>query len=331
MVESQGAHNWGNPGHTQAHHHLGAPRHGTQRRHEFCPLPPRSQPCRVVAAQGRMCLVTPVDPALDRGDGPLVFGTDETLERRRGSRIKAKGIYRGALRSSASQFVKASGLRWISLILLTAILWADRTWALPVLTALAPSERYYQQLGRTHKKLTDWARQLIVQPRRWLPNRPLVIVADSSYAALDLLAFCQSMTRPVTFITRLRLDAALYEPVPPRLPGQMGRPRLKEERLPALRELLECPDAGWTTMPVAWFDGAIRTVEVVSQFSGLVSRGQATGAHPLGPHSRPPTPVRLPSAAVYRYRDQSGPDHRVVRAALADRGDVSGDPRPFRE
>ena len=217
---------------------------------------------------------------LDGGDGPLVFGIDETLERRRGRRIKAKGIYRDAVRSSASHFVKASGLRWVSLMLLTTIPWADRTWALPVLTALAPSERYYQQLGRTHKKLTDWARQMIVQLRRWLPNRPLVIVADSSYAALDLLSFCQSMTRPVTFITRLRLDAALYEPAPPRLPGQMGRPRLKGERLPALRELLECSDAGWTTMSVAWYDGAIRTVEVVSQTAVWYHAG------------KPPVPIR---------------------------------------
>ena len=114
---------------------------------------------------------------------------------------------------------------------LAPIPWADRTWALQVLTAQAPSERYYQQLGRTHKKLTDWARQMIVQLRRWLPHRTLVFVADSSYAVLDLLHFCQSMTRPVTFITRLSLDAALYEPAPPRLPGQMGRPRLKGQRL----------------------------------------------------------------------------------------------------
>jgi hypothetical protein len=202
---------------------------------------------------------------LDGGDSPLVFGIDETLERRRGSRIKAKGIYRDAVRSSGSHFVKASGLRWISLMLLTNIPWAHRTWALPVLTALAPSERYCHQMGRTHKRLIDWARQMIIQVRRWLPNRPVVMVADSSYAALDLLAFCQSMTRPVTFITRLRLDAALYEPAPPRLPGQMGRPRLKGRRLPTLAELLECPEIGWTVMSVAWYDGATRVVEVVSQ------------------------------------------------------------------
>ena len=50
---------------------------------------------------------------LDRGDGPLIFGIDETLERRRGPRIKARGIYRDAVRSSRQQLVKASGLRWI--------------------------------------------------------------------------------------------------------------------------------------------------------------------------------------------------------------------------
>ena len=202
---------------------------------------------------------------LDGGDSPLVFGIDETLERRRGSRFKAKGIYRDAVRSSGSHFVKASVLRWISLMLLTNIPWAHRTWALPVLTALAPSERYCQQMGRTHKRLIDWARQMIIQARRWVPNRPVVMVADSSYAALDLLAFCQSMTRPVTFITRLRPDAVLYEPAPPRLPGQMGRPRLKGRRLPTLAELLECPEIGWTAMSVAWYDGATRVVEVVSQ------------------------------------------------------------------
>ena len=105
---------------------------------------------------------------LDQGDGPLVFGIDETLERRRGRRIKAKGIYRDAVRSSASHFVKASGLRWISLMWLTPIPWADRTWALPVLTALAPSERYCQQMGRTHKKITVAAH--LLQKQR--PSKP---------------------------------------------------------------------------------------------------------------------------------------------------------------
>ena len=200
----------------------------------------------------------------DRGDGPLVFGIDETIERRRGRRIKAKGIYRDGARSSASHFVKASGLRWISLMWLADIPWARRTWALPVLTALAPSERYCQKMGRTHKRITDWARQMILQLRRWLPDRPIVVAADSSYAALDPLHFCQSMAKPVAFITRLRLDAALYEPAPTRLPGQMGRPRLKGQRLPTLKELLDRPDTRWFRASVAWYDDDTRAVELSS-------------------------------------------------------------------
>lgn len=92
---------------------------------------------------------------LDRGDGPLVFGIDETLERRRGARIRSRGIYRDAVRSSRHQLVKPSGLRWISLMWLGSVPWASRHRALPVLTVLAPSSRYYQRQGHRHKKITD--------------------------------------------------------------------------------------------------------------------------------------------------------------------------------
>ena len=98
--------------------------------------------------------------------GPVVLGIDDTIERRRGKCIAAKGIYRDPVRSSHGHFVKASGLRWLSLMLLAPIPWAGRVWALPFLTALAPSERHCQERGRQHKKLTDWARQLVLQARR---------------------------------------------------------------------------------------------------------------------------------------------------------------------
>ena len=188
---------------------------------------------------------------LDRGDGPLIFGIDETLERRRGAKIRARAIYRDPVRSSRSQLVKASGLRWISLMWLGHVPWAGRHWALPVLTVLAPSTRYYQQQGRQHKKLTDWARQMVMQLRRWLPHRPLVLVGDNSYAVLDLLHCCQSLREPVTLIARLRLDAALYAPAPPRQPGQNGRPPLKGPRRPPLKTLLDQADVTWTGCPAS--------------------------------------------------------------------------------
>ena len=196
--------------------------------------------------------------------GPLVFGIDETLERRWGKKIKAKGIYRDAVRSSHSHFVKCSGLRWINLMWLAPVPWAQRVWALPVLTALAPSERYCQERGIRHKKLTDWARQIAALLRRWLPERQIVIVADSGYSALDFLHSCEHQARPVAVVTRLRLDAALYEPAPLRKPGQVGRPALKGKCLPTLTTCSNDPKTAWHSVSVTWYEGTERRLEIAS-------------------------------------------------------------------
>jgi hypothetical protein len=197
--------------------------------------------------------------------GPLVFGVDETLERRRGKRIAAKGLYRDAVRSSKEYFVKASGLRWVCLMLLVPIPFAARTWALPVLTALAPSERYDAARGRRHKTLTDWARQLLLVVRRWWPERAVVAVADSGYAALEFLAACCRWRNPVAVVTRLRLDAALYAPAPPRRPRQHGRPRLKGARLPTPAAVAATPETTWSRVAVAhWYGVGEREVEIAT-------------------------------------------------------------------
>lgn len=196
--------------------------------------------------------------------GPLVLGLDDTIERRKGSKIKAQGIYRDPVRSSHSHFVKASGLRWLSLMLLVPIPWAQRVWALPFLTALTPSERFYQQRGRPHKKLTDWARQMLRQVQRWVPDRPLVVVADSAYAVIAWLHDLQQR-QPIAVITRLRLDAALYEPAPERQVGQMGRPRLKGQRLPTLAARLDDANTIWQRVQIArWYGEGNRVVEIAS-------------------------------------------------------------------
>lgn len=199
-------------------------------------------------------------------DGPLVVGGDETLERRTGAQIAAKGVYRDPVRSSHSHFVKATGLRWICLMLLVPIPWAGRIWALPFLTALAPSERYDNEQGRRHKALTDWAWQLLLIVRRWWPERAIIAVADSGYAALSLLARRQALRQPITVITRLRLDAALYDPAPPRQPRQNGRPHKKEARVPTLVARAADPATNWLPCTVTqWYGQRERTVEIVSE------------------------------------------------------------------
>jgi hypothetical protein len=125
----------------------------------------------------RVLLDSLVEAFVAEGE-PLVVGIDETLERRQGKKISAKGIYRDPARSSRSHFVKTSALRWVCLTLLAEVPWTRRVWALPFLSALAPSERYCQERGKRHKKITEWAWQMLLQLRRWQPQRKIIAVAD---------------------------------------------------------------------------------------------------------------------------------------------------------
>jgi hypothetical protein len=213
--------------------------------------------------------------------GPVVLGLDDTIERRRGAKIKAKGIYRDPVRSSHSHFVKASGLRWLSLMLLAPIPWAKRVWALPFLTVLAPSEGYYEKRKRAHKKLTDWARQTLLQARRWLPGRKLVVVMDGGFAAIDFLVLVAKLANPITLIARFRLDAALYAPAPERQPGQKGRPRKKGQRLPTLQQVLKDDRTSWKKVVVPdWYGEKQREVEIASATAVWFHNGM------------PPLPIR---------------------------------------
>jgi hypothetical protein len=201
--------------------------------------------------------------------GPVIVGIDETLERRWGRMIAQRGIYRDSVRSSGSHFVKSSGLRWMSVMLLVPISWAKRVWALPFLTVLAPSERYYHKLGKQHKKLTDWARQMLLQVKRWLPDREVIAVGDSSYSVIDLLA---ALRGRVTFITRLRLDAALYGPAPAQKKGQKGRPAKKGNRLPTLEQVAQSPHTQWQEVVFSEWYG-------LSQKTMLLATGTALWYH----------------------------------------------------
>ena len=95
----------------------------------------------------------------------IVLGADDTIERRGGRQIKAKGCYRDAVRSSRKHVVKCFGLKWVSLMLLVPVPWATRVWALPFLTELCWPPKSRPQ--RRHKTSVDWVRQMVKQTRRW--------------------------------------------------------------------------------------------------------------------------------------------------------------------
>ena len=210
-------------------------------------------------------------------NAPVVIGIDDTIERRWGAKISARGIYRDPVRSSKGHFVKASGLRWLSAMLLVRVPWADRIMALPFLTLLAPSKRFYTGKSRAPKTLLDWARQAALQIHRWLPDRYIVLVADSAFAAIEFLA---AVRNHVCVVTRLRLDANLFDVPPQRRKGR-GRPAIKGKRQKKLSAVLLDRKVSWQRHRVSlWYGRTNRIVEIATG-TALWYRGGV-----------PPVPIR---------------------------------------
>jgi hypothetical protein len=195
---------------------------------------------------------------------PLIIAADETIERRSGEKIRAKGVFRDAVRSSKKHVLHCFGLRWISMMLLVPLPWSTRPWALPFLTVLAPSEKTNRANGKRHKTSIDWIGQMILLVRRWVPDRAIILVVDGGLAAVKLGLRCCRLLLPVTYVSRLRLDAALYDPPPPTPAGKRGPKAKKGARQPSLLSRVTDPATAWTSVSVAWYGGTRREVDLAS-------------------------------------------------------------------
>ena len=169
-------------------------------------------------------------PVFEPGRPFVIIGVDHTLERRRGRRIEPASHFHDAVRSTAKQKVTSRGLRWVSAMLLVNVPFAARIWGLPVLTALTPSKAWCASHKRRYRPVTEWAERLLLTLHRWLPERVIVAVMDGEFAAITLL---HRLRRSMVVITRLRLDACLFDPPPP-YKGR-GRHPKKGPRQPSLK------------------------------------------------------------------------------------------------
>ena len=208
--------------------------------------------------EGARILLGLLHEAFGRDGEPIVAVVDDTIERRRGAKIRDKGIYRDAVRSSRSFFVKVEGLRWLSFQLAVRPGFAGRTWGLPFLTVLCRSERADADRGRRHRTVPEkaaWGMRLIA---RWRPGRLLVMVGDGAYASLDL--FWRLRDR-VVCIARCRMDARFFNPPTPRKKGQRGRPRVVGTRQLAPKTRAVRKATRWERMTIpGWraMDGTMR-------------------------------------------------------------------------
>ncbi|MBV8611476.1 MAG: transposase [Singulisphaera sp.] len=217
----------------------------------------------LAAGQVLLGLIVAVIPR----DLPIVLAADDTIERRKGRRIRAKGCYRDPVRSSRKHVVKGFGLKRVALMVLVPVPWSQRVWALPLLTALSWPEGSGRQ--PTHKTSIDGTRQMVAQVRRGLPERELILVLDGGFAAVELAQACQQ--HQVTRICRLRLDAALYPPPGPQPPGQRGRKPKEGARQRRLTEWARRSDPPWEQVEVPW-DAGQRTPTQVSSRTALRHR-----------------------------------------------------------
>lgn len=213
------------------------------------------------ARQASQMLLGLLITALVPPGAPIILGADDTVERRSGRKITAKGCYRDAVRSTQKHVIRCFGLKWVSMMLLVPVPWSRRVWALPFLTALCwPTE---QGGRRRHKTSVDWVRQMMKQVRRWLPGRRLVVVVDGGFAAVSLALAC--VRSRVAMVSRLRWDAALYHPPGPQPPGKRGPKPLKGKRQRSLQAWTERSDTPWETVDVDWYGGQRKPLWVFSR------------------------------------------------------------------
>ena len=193
---------------------------------------------------------------------PVTVAMDDHATQHRGAKVYGKAMHRDAVRSSHSHTVWLFGHKWVVLTVCVKFPFASRSWALPVLCALYRDEKQNQKEGRRHKTPVQLARGLMAALCRWFPDRTFIFLGDGGFSSHELTRFAHRHRRRMTLVGKSSAKANLYGPPPPRKPGQRGRPRVRGDKLPPPREVVEHSTA--TPATVAWYGGGQRRVQWVS-------------------------------------------------------------------
>jgi hypothetical protein len=219
----------------------------------------------------------------------LVLAGDDTIERRRGRKIKQAGCYRDPIRSSKEHTVKCFGLKWVSLAVMVKLPWATRPWALPFLTVLCPAELEGQppkassyrvlsrahnskmrksraktivkkkfvasgKTARRHKTSIDILMTMIRLTHRWMPERAKVLVVDGGYAAIKLALTC-ALLKNTALVMRFHWNAALHHFPTKKPKGRRGFQAIKGGRQPSPQEWARRKDTEWEDAEIDWYGG----------------------------------------------------------------------------
>jgi len=195
----------------------------------------------------------------------FVLLIDETLERRKGRQIRAKGYYRDAVRSSRSQIVKTSGLKWLVMALSIRFSFTKRAFALPFFSILQASKKLVKAEGKRYKTTIDWSMQMMSQLVRWFPEAAFVLVGDGGFACARLAWKCFKLN--VALVSRLKMNARVYAIPEPSPKGKRGRKRKKGERLISFKEMVQKDDLPWAEAEITGYDGKNKKVRFLTNTS----------------------------------------------------------------
>jgi hypothetical protein len=151
---------------------------------------------------------------------PVTVAIDDTLFRRCGKKVWAASWFHDG--SAKGPKKTGYGNNWVIAGIVVTLPFCSRPVCLPVMFRLV--------IKGTNSASRLWlARRMTEALASALPGRAIRVVADAAYAGKEL----RGLDAAITWTTRLRKDAALYDLAPPRT-GQPGRPRVRGARLPAL-------------------------------------------------------------------------------------------------
>src|SRR5262245_17783663 len=195
-------------------------------------------------------------------DAPMMLVIDARLVRRTGRRIAWKGRFHDAVRSRPGHPRTSEGVHWLCLAVLVSVPWSGRPWALPFLSVPTFTPAISERLGKRHRTAPERADVLLRLVRRWQPGRAIVVVGDSAFAVVELGHTCRR--RGMRLVSRLVLNAQLYDPVPPRPPSTPGPKPTKGPRQPKLLARLSDGATAWRTCAVPWYGQQTAVVELAS-------------------------------------------------------------------
>jgi hypothetical protein len=186
--------------------------------------------------------------------GLIELAGDDTLCRKRGLTIYGTGMHHDPLLSSRAFKVVSWGHDWVVLALVVRCPWApNKVWCLPLLARLYRNRQGLAK-GRkgkkppvdpNHRTRPQLFLEMLQLLAQWFPQRHFMVSGDSAYGGKSVL---RHLPANIDLVSHVHPKGALYEPAPPRLPGQKGRGRKKGARLPGLAAWAADTQLPWTEL-----------------------------------------------------------------------------------